>query len=162
METANYWDPVGAEFGHDGGVRYDLRWDREAIAWLLDNVVGSPTILEGHTPEYRWGGRYSVNTGLPAVLGWNWHQRQQRAAADQQAVWDRAKDVATIYNVPGTMVAEELLQKYGVRYVIVGPLEQAYYDPLGLEKFERMAGEGSLRPVFRNQGVTIYEVLLGR
>jgi len=49
-----------------------------------------------------------------------------------------------------------------VRYVIVGPLEQAYYDPLGLEKFERMAGEGSLRPVFRNQGVTIYEVLLGR
>ncbi|NLF14772.1 MAG: hypothetical protein GX597_23525 [Anaerolineaceae bacterium] len=162
METANYWDPVGAEFGHDGGVRYDLRWDREAIAWLLDNVVGSPTILEGQTPEYRWGGRYAVNTGLPTVLGWNWHQRQQRAAADQQAIWDRAQDVATIYNVPGTMVAEGLLQKYGVRYVIVGPLEQAYYDPLGLEKFERMADEGTLRPVFRNQGVTIYEVLLGR
>jgi len=162
METGNYWDPVGAEFGHDGGVRYDLRWDREAIAWLLDNVVGSPTILEGQTPEYRWGGRYAVNTGLPTVLGWNWHQRQQRAAADQQAIWDRAQDVATIYNVPGTMVAEDLLQKYGVRYVIVGPLEQAYYDPLGLEKFERMAGEGTLRRVFRNQGVTIYEVLLGR
>ncbi len=162
METANYWDPVGAEFGHDGGVRYDLRWDREAIAWLLDNVVGSPTILEGQTPEYRWGGRYAVTTGLPAVLGWNWHQRQQRAAADQQAIWDRAQDVATIYNVPGTMVAEGLLQKYGVRYVIVGPLEQAYYDPLGLEKFERMADEGTLQPVFRNQGVTIYEVLLGR
>ena len=74
METANYWDPIGEE--------YELKWDLEAIRWLLDNVVGSPVILEGHTPEYRWGGRYSINTGLPTVLGWNWHQRQQRAAAD--------------------------------------------------------------------------------
>ena len=86
--------------------QYDLKWDLEAIRWLLDNVVGSPVILEGHAPEYRWGARYSINTGLPTVLGWNWHQRQQRAAADDQEVWDRANDVATIYNTPLPTLAE--------------------------------------------------------
>jgi uncharacterized membrane protein len=149
MEQARYHDPKGPQ--------YDLKWDLEAIQWLLDNVEGSPVILEGHTPEYRWGARYSINTGLPTVLGWNWHQRQQRAAADDQMVWKRADDVATIYNVPDWLSAESLLRKYGVRYIIVGPLERAYYEPVGLAKFEEMASEGELRVVFRNEEVTIYE-----
>ena len=150
METARYHDPQGGA--------YDLKWDREAIQWLLDNVVGSPTILEGHAPEYRWGARYSINTGLPAVLGWNWHQRQQRAAADDQAVWERAAEIETIYNTPLPSTAQALLDQYRVRYIIVGPLERLYYDPLGLTKFEQMAAEGRLWVVFRNQEVTIYEL----
>jgi YYY domain-containing protein len=150
MEQARYNDPNGQQ--------YDLKWDLEAIRWLLDNVEGSPVTLEGHTPEYRWGARYSINTGLPTVLGWNWHQRQQRAAADDQMVWKRANDVATIYNTPDSLSAESLLRKYGVRYIIVGPLERAYYEPVGLAKFEEMASEGKLSVVFRNEGVTIYQV----
>jgi len=150
MDTAHYHDPKGGE--------YDLKWDRAAIQWLLDNVVGSPTILEGHAPEYRWGARYSINTGLPAVLGWNWHQRQQRAAADDQEVWDRAHDIETIYNTLLPSTAQALLDRYHVRYIIVGPLEQTYYDPAGLAKFEQMAAEGQLQVVFRNEGVTIYEL----
>jgi YYY domain-containing protein len=149
MERARYHDANGQQ--------YDLKWDLEAIQWLLDSVEGSPVILEGHTPEYRWGARYSINTGLPAVLGWNWHQRQQRAAADDQVVWKRANDVATIYNAPDSLSAESLLRKYGVRYIIVGPLERAYYDPVGLAKFEEMVSQGNLRVVFRNEGVTIYQ-----
>ncbi|MGD2207546.1 MAG: DUF2298 domain-containing protein, partial [Anaerolineae bacterium] len=151
METAHYHDP--------GGQDYDLKWDLEAIRWLLDNVIGSPTILEGHTPEYRWGARYSINTGLPTVLGWNWHQRQQRAAASDQEVWARATDVATIYNTPVTETAESLLHKYHVRYVIVGPLERTYYEPPGLKKFEWMVTEGTLRVVYASEKVTIYETI---
>jgi YYY domain-containing protein len=150
MEMATYWDPAGAE--------YELKWDLEAIRWMLDNVVGSPVILEGHTPEYRWGARYSVNTGLPTVLGWNWHQRQQRAAADQQEIWDRANDVATIYNAPLFQAIKPLLEGYEIRYIVVGPLERAYYDAAGLGKFEWMVAEGSLEVAFSNEGVTIYEV----
>ena len=151
MTTANYWDP--------NGQRYDLKWDLEAIRWLLDNVVGSPVILEGHTPEYRWGARYSINTGLPTVLGWNWHQRQQRAAANDQEVWTRADHVARIYNEPVPGLIEPILETYHVRYIVVGPLERAYYEPQGLEKFEQMVQEGTLQAVFRNDGVTIYEVM---
>ena len=151
MDMAAYYDPKGEE--------YDLKWDLEAIRWLLDNVVGSPVILEGHAPEYRWGARYSINTGLPTVLGWNWHQRQQRAAAGDEEVWDRATDIAYIYNETIPALIEPMLDKYNVRYIIVGPLERAYYLSMGLDKFEQMAGDGSLQVVFRNEGVTIYRVV---
>jgi YYY domain-containing protein len=151
METATYHDPAGDE--------YELKWDLEAIRWLLDNVVGSPVILEGHAPEYRWGARYSINTGLPTVLGWNWHQRQQRAAANDQEVWDRATDIAYIYNEVVPALVEPMLDKYNVRYIVVGPLERAYYLRIGLNKFEKMADDGILRVVFRNEGVMIFEVV---
>jgi uncharacterized membrane protein len=151
METASYFDPQGQE--------YELKWDLEAIQWLLDNVVGSPVVLEGHAPEYRWGARYAINTGLPTVLGWNWHQRQQRAVADPQEVWNRAHDVETIYNSRIPSIAEPLLRKHEVRYIVVGPMERVYYASEGLSKFEPMVGEGTLQAVFRNEGVTIYEVI---
>jgi YYY domain-containing protein len=151
METATYWDPNGGS--------YDLKWDLEAIRWFLDFVVGSPVILEGHTVEYRWGGRYSINTGLPTVLGWNWHQRQQRAAANDQEVWQRASDVTTIYDTSIPDLAASLLDQYGVRYVVVGPLERTYYSPAGLKKFEWMVTQGTLRLAYSNEKVTIYEVV---
>jgi uncharacterized membrane protein len=150
MTTAHYWDIEGAE--------YDLKWDLEAIEWLVNNVVGSPVILEGHAPEYRWGARYSVNTGLPAVLGWNWHQRQQRGIYGAQEVWNRAGEIATIYNSTDSQEAKSLLDRYNVRYVIVGPLERVYYQQAGLEKFEQMVAESLLGVAFRNDQVTIYEV----
>ena len=151
MTTSTYGDPAGET--------YELKWDLEAIQWLLDNVVGTPTILEGQVPEYRWGARYSINTGLPTVLGWNWHQRQQRAAVDEQDVWKRAEDVADIYNTTNPEAARVLLDKYGVRYVVVGPMERVYYTPEGLAKFDQMAAGGTLQEVYRNEGVTIYTVV---
>jgi YYY domain-containing protein len=151
MTTARYDDPAGQT--------YELKWDLEAIQWLLDNVVGTTTILEGQVPEYRWGARYSINTGLPTVLGWNWHQRQQRAAVDEQDVWKRAEDVADIYNTTNPEAARVLLDKYNVQYIVVGPLERVYYTPEGLAKFDQMAAGGTLQEVYRNEGVTIYTVV---
>ena len=153
MQTASYWDPADA--------RYDLKWDLEAIYWLQDNVQGSPTIIEGHAPEYRWGARYSINTGLPAVVGWNWHQRQQRAGTNDREVWDRVGDVETFYSTTSTGTARRILDRYGVSYVIHGPLERANYDAPGLEKFEQMVSDGTLQPVFTNGEVTIYKVADG-
>jgi uncharacterized membrane protein len=150
MKTADYYDPEGEP--------YELQWDLEAMHWMVNNLVGSPVILEGHAPEYRWGGRYSINTGLPTVLGWNWHQRQQRGPLGDQDVWARSSDVTTIYNTPLAQVAEPLLQEYDVRYIVVGPLEHLHYQSAGLAKFEKMAVAGSLQKVFYNAEVTIYEV----
>jgi len=60
--------------------------------------------------------------------------------------------VATIYNEPSPDLVKPLLEKYGVQYIVVGPLERAYYQPQGLDKFDEMARQGALRVVFRNDG----------
>ncbi|PKB80764.1 MAG: hypothetical protein BZY88_07915 [SAR202 cluster bacterium Io17-Chloro-G9] len=135
-----------------------LKWDLEAIRWLQDNVNGSPVVLEAHNSQYRWSGRISTYTGLPTVLGWPWHQIQQRMPY-RSAVESRAVHVGEIYNTTDLVRTESLLREYEVEYIVVGELERAYYSPAGMEKFTQLAGAGRIRPVFQNDGVVIYQIM---
>ena len=67
--------------------------------------------------------------------------------------------MATIYNETLAPVVLPLLEEYRVRYIVVGPLERAYYDQAGLAKFPAMVEWGLLQVVFQNEGVTIYQVV---
>jgi uncharacterized membrane protein len=124
------------------------------------NIEGSPVIAEAHsTNPYRSiANRVSMYTGLPAVVGWDWHQRQQRAVLPGSLVSNRIQDVNTIYNTQDMAQAEMLLNKYGVSYVFVGSLERNYYQPQGITKFEEMADLGILEVVYMDDKVTIYRV----
>ena len=75
----------------------ELRWDYDAIIWLQDHVRGSPVVLEAHNEQYHWSSRIANYTGLPTVLGWPWHQIQQRMRYDH-AVRDRISDVEEMYS----------------------------------------------------------------
>jgi uncharacterized membrane protein len=141
----------------DKGRDQELPADAAAIRWVLANVEGTPVILEGNAPLYHWGARFSVYTGLPTVLGWDWHQRQQRAGYPAR-IEERQKDVATAYESSNPEAAWKIFNKYGVRFIVVGGLERAYYAPGGLDKFERMIGRG-LDVAYRADGVTIYRVV---
>ncbi len=135
----------------------DLEADFEGIRWLLDNVDGSPITLEGQTPLYRWGGRVSVYTGLPGVVGWEWHQIQQRGVHGRE-VSRRVDDVDTIYSTRSVQEAARLLLKYDVSYVYVGQLERLYYPEAGIRKFDDgMAGV--LERVFAGEQASIYRVV---
>ncbi len=149
MSYANYFDQ---------GLDMDLSQDYEAIRWLQENVIGSPVILEGNTVEYRWGSRYTINTGLPGVVGWNWHQRQQRGSfVPGEAINNRIAEIAEFYITDDPQAAYQLLKKYGVQYFIVGQLEQAYYPGPGLDKFALM--DGNLWDLVFESGATrIYQV----
>jgi YYY domain-containing protein len=111
----------------DLGQQISLSGDYEAIQWMQDNVEGSPVIVEAQIPEYRWGSRFAIYTGLPAVLGWNWHQRQQRAAVQPLDVPTRAEDISSFYLTTSASEAIDFLSQYDVRYVVVGELEHLYY-----------------------------------
>ena len=144
---------------HDEGRPIRLASDAEALRWLQENVAGSPVILEGNAPLYRWGSRVSVYTGLPTVIGWDWHQKQQRWGYQSQ-VDDRLRDVKALYtdaSVPRTL---DLLDRYDVRYIYVGDLERLYYPGAGLAKFDRMVGQ-QLDLVYDRDGVRIYRVREG-
>jgi YYY domain-containing protein len=106
----------------------DLAQDYEAIRWLQENVEGSPVIIEANVPEYRWGSRYTIYTGLPGVLGWRWHQSQQRVAANGDSVNERLYDITDFYLTSDLSKTKAILDKYAVQYVMVGQLERTYYE----------------------------------
>ena len=144
---------------HDANGAIDLASDYEGIRWLQKEVEGSPVVLEGVTPQYRWGGRVSVYTGLPSIVGWRWHQEQQRWGY-RWIVGERQRDVDTIYSTGDAERALGLIREYGVAYVYVGQLERLYYPESGLAKFDE-ALSGELEPVFRTADVTIYRLRPG-
>jgi len=141
----------------DFGQRLDLSEDYRAIRWMQDNVAGSPVIVEANCPEYRWCTRFTIYTGLPGVVGWNWHQRQQRVF---MSMWveDRVVDVGNFYNNMDVEVAREFIEEYDVRYIVVGQLERAAYTPEGIVKFETFKGQ-YWREVYSDGSTVIYEVI---
>jgi uncharacterized membrane protein len=141
----------------ENGVIFSLESDYMALRWLQDNVEEPAVILEANTVEYHWGSRVSVYTGLPSVVGWNWHQRQQRPWQSEE-VTARVNNVAEIYNTTDITLAMSLLENYDVTYIMVGELERAYYSPEGLEKFAEMVELGYLSVVYDLDGTTIYQV----
>jgi YYY domain-containing protein len=142
----------------DGDHPLVLEYDREAIDWLRANVQGSPVLLEGNAPLYRWGSRIADNTGLPTVIGWDWHEKQQRSIIDGSIIDQRIKTASDIYNTPDANSALEMMSRFRVKYIYVGDLEHAYYNAVGLAKFDLMVGAGKLQIVYQNDHVKIYEI----
>ena len=145
----------GTGYREHSGEVIDLATDYEGIRWLQMNVEGSPIVLEAVTPSYRWGGRVAMYTGLPSVIGWQWHQEQQRWGYAYE-VGRRISDVERIYSTHDSEVALELMRKYGVEYVYLGHLERIYF-PGGMDKFKDGLG-GALEKVFDNGDTAIYWV----
>jgi uncharacterized membrane protein len=148
MKTAHYSD-----FDKD----MDLSQDYRAIRWMQDNIMGSPVIVEANVPEYRWGTRFTIYTGLPGVVGWNWHQRQQRAVVNSDWVQQRVDQVGEFYNTNDQQEVKDFLRLYGVKYIIVGQLERAEYSQKGIAKFDEW--NGSLwDEIYRDGETVIYKV----
>ncbi len=118
----------------DEGVELDLLEDYNAIRWLQNNIAGSPVIVEANQVEYHWGTRMTIYTGLPGVVGWNWHQRQQRSVIPDEWVFERVEAVHEFYQTENLDTAQKFLANYNVSYIIYGQLEQAKYSGPGLVK----------------------------
>ena len=154
----------------DYGVDMDLSEDYRAIQWMQENVQGSPVIVEAASAgvQYQWHQRFSIYTGLPDVVGWEWHQVQQRVL-NSSTVIARGKEVDAFYATTDLTSARDFLRKYNVRYIIVGQLEHAKYAPSapngpvlegapdGLLKFEQFEGIYWYE-VYHDGQTVIYEV----
>lgn len=101
----------------------------QALAWLQNNVPGAPVILEAVGISYSEFARVSADTGLPTLLGWDFHEMQWRGTSDHNA---RQEDVERLYTTRSWPEALALLQEYHVRYVYIGRVErQAYGEDAG-------------------------------
>jgi len=143
---------------YDLDTALDLSQDYDAIRWMQDNIKGSPVIVEANQVEYHWGTRYTVYTGLPGVVGWNWHQRQQRTLTPHDWVFSRVEDVNVFFDTADLASAKDFLEEYQVSYIVVGQLERAKYLPEGIKKFDQ--GLGTLwQIVYQNEETTIYQTI---
>jgi uncharacterized membrane protein len=139
--------------------------DLAAIEWLNHNARQTDVIVEAGIGPYRGNGaRISSATGMPAVIGWDRHQHQQRYP---EGISRRMDDVRLIYNSASPAEKLELLRRYRAKYIIVGDVErywnfddnpQFYASEPGLAAFEAMVGS-SLRLAFVSGSMRIYEVL---
>ena len=107
--------------------------DYEAVQWIN---LGLPTgvLVEAVGGSYTQYGRIAAHTGLPTVLGWDFHEVQWRGTAEPQG--SRRGDIELLYEAPDWETVQLILQTYDVAYVYVGPLEQTSYQPIEERKFE--------------------------
>jgi YYY domain-containing protein len=155
MRYGTITNELGDEITFDG--------DREAIYWFLDNVDGSPVIMEAAIGAYRGNGsRFSINTGLPTVLGWGGHESQQRYS---ETIGPREAAVREFYSSTDQARKMAILQEHNVEYVIVGDVERyslangTYWaDPSGIAAIEQMVGS-ELEVAFQSGATTVYRVV---
>jgi YYY domain-containing protein len=127
--------------------------DYAGIEWLRQHAPDDAVILEAPGSDYaayQYTGRVSAMTGLPTLLGWGGHQSQWRGNYEEPA--RREPEIDLIYNTSDPWQAQELLDKYHIDYVYVGPLERERYSPQGLNKFKRW-----MTVAFQQDNVTIYQ-----
>jgi YYY domain-containing protein len=135
-----------------------LKYDGDAIRWIQENIDGSPVIAEANTAPvlYGWEGRYSMFTGNPNIVGWDYHQRQQRPP-QAPVVDQRVRKLQTAYTTRDADEAYRIFRQYGAAYFVVGLLERAYF---GDRDDKWSSGLGKLwTVVYRNPGVQIYRLL---
>jgi uncharacterized membrane protein len=143
--------------GTTGQYYYFLSQDeKQAVLWLQQAPLG--TLVEAVGGSYSNYARISANSGQPALLGWPGHEDQWRGGRELFA--SRQDDIFRLYTTTSWIEAENIIQKYQIKYIFVSTLERTTYGAtrnniqfqLNQEKFDRF-----LTPVFQSGAVTIYQ-----
>ncbi|MEZ0395442.1 MAG: DUF2298 domain-containing protein [Anaerolineales bacterium] len=148
--TNNFRPSYGWTLDGAAYLEYGNRGDADAIRWLQTAPFG--VVAEAGSPggSYTYYSRFSTYTGLPTVLGWPGHEGQWRGGYELQG--NRQADLQRLYTTLNWPEAQMILERYEIRYVVVGPLERATY-PLEEGKFQQHLILG-----YQNDEVTIYVV----
>ena len=138
----------------DNGNAIELRYDWEAIQWLLENVRGNLVLAESAQLDYyRAGGtRVASLTGLSGLLGM--HAGEQRYGED---VGKRHGKLSEFWNTEDIERVEALIDELEIGLIYVGQLER-HQHPDADSRLEQLEGSGLLESVYRNPEVIIYAV----
>jgi uncharacterized membrane protein len=148
-------------FSREAGMTLDGAYifsgtDTLAVEWLRQappGVIGEAVGGSYSTPH----ARMATYSGKPNVLGWDFHEIQWRGGSE--LVMPRKQDMATLYCTHHWDTAKLILEKYAIRYLVVGDIERSTYEKgtdtctngLSEEKFiENMV------LVYKNERLSIY------
>lgn len=139
----------------------------QAVNWFNTNVSGQPVIMESFGESYTDYDFISAYTGLPTVCGWQTHEWLWRfhGIVDEETdllisdpdydVWSiyltpRHTDIRTVYTTENTAEIQEIIDRYNVEYIVIGPLERSRFS---YDNTERISSLGEV--VYSADGVTI-------
>jgi len=133
-----------------GWLRDRAPGDPAAISWLRENTPGGAVVLEAVGEDYSAFGhaRISTFTGRPTVLGWAGHEIQW-----SHEPGGREEDVRRLYTTEDIDEARELIGRYGVEYVVYGPIERTTYGDAGLAKWDALGEQ-----VFERDGTVVWRL----
>jgi YYY domain-containing protein len=136
-------------------------YDAAAIRFLNEHIPDQPCLVEFVGEGYNsWGSRFSIFTGIPALMGWDGHVHEWVTGRPVlgEDVDRRFQATEQIFRTPDPQLAKKYLDAYGVRLVMVGTVERngvpgrkGGYPPDGLAKFSSF-----LPLIYRNPQVEIY------
>jgi uncharacterized membrane protein len=147
-KTSHFHPPVAPTLDGTAHLEVDDAPDAAAMHWMV-GALEPGVVAEAVGGSYTAYGRVSANTGFPTVLGWDFHEYQWRGSFTPQGT--RKEDIDRLYTTRDWTEAHDILDRYGVDYVYVGPLETSTYPGLVTRKFDV-----NMDRVYESDGVTIY------
>jgi YYY domain-containing protein len=125
--------------------------ERAAVRWLADQngPGGRVVIAEGVGDEYSSAARMATYSGAATVLGWPAHELQWRGPLPELGA--RQGDMAALYRDAPTDAIRPILDRYAVRFVVVGDIERKSYGDSVTTRFDTV-----LAQAFRAGGTVIY------
>jgi YYY domain-containing protein len=126
--------------------------ERAAVRWLSDQNAASSgrvIIAEGVGEQYSMAARMATYSGASTVLGWAGHELQWRGPIAELGV--RAGDLALLYRDAPPETVRPILDRYAVRFVVVGEIERNSYGERVTTRFD-----GILPVAFRAGNTVIY------
>lgn len=103
------------------------------IRWLQENVHGKAYVAEANGDSYQNYARVAMHTGLPTLLGWEYHSKQ--GGVPQVELEKRKLALDAIFSENDAELAYRWLQYFGTDFVFVGKLEHEKYSASALRKF---------------------------
>ncbi|PIY72183.1 hypothetical protein COY87_02295 [Candidatus Roizmanbacteria bacterium CG_4_10_14_0_8_um_filter_33_9] len=117
----------------------DYPENHEIIDYINKNISGQPVILEAQGDSYTDYNYISAYTGLPTVAGWWVHEWLWRGSST--VVSDRIPDIIALYESKDIVKTKELIEKYGIKYIVVSSMEKKKYKNLYEAKFAEIANK---------------------
>jgi YYY domain-containing protein len=125
--------------------------ERSAIRWLANQngPAGRVVIAEAVGDEYSSAARMATYSGATTILGWAGHELQWRGPLPE--LGQRQTDLAALYRDAPPEAIRPLLDRYAVRYVVVGNEERKSYGEGVTTRFDNL-----LPIAFRSPSTVIY------
>lgn len=133
--VSSYYGNLKTYKGLDGTAWLKNRYPDlfNSVNWLKANSDKKTVILEAPGDSYTFYNVISSYTGIPTVSGWFVHEWLWRG--ESKFPQERVNDINIIYTSNDMQKTKSLIEKYEIKYIIVGDFEREKYPKLNENKF---------------------------